>query len=123
MKAILADPAFPRYINEEAVAGYFALSYIPAPLSIVQGVRKLEPGYRILIASKEGVRLSRYWDLEWAPDYGRSEAEFLEELRERLEESVRLHMVSDVPLGAFLSGGVDSSSIVADDEQGAFNAC
>jgi asparagine synthase (glutamine-hydrolysing) len=57
--------------------------------------------------------LHRYWDLEWAPDYSRSEEALAEELRGRLEESVRLHLVSDVPLGAFLSGGVDSSSVVA----------
>jgi asparagine synthase (glutamine-hydrolysing) len=112
LKALLQLPAVERAINWTALGHVFTFLTTPQADSIVQGVRKLEPG-TVLTSSRRGVRLTRYWELEWAPDYGRSEAEFEEELRERLEESVRLHMVSDVPLGAFLSGGIDSSSVVA----------
>ncbi len=112
LKALLALPEVERDLNWTALGHLLAFLTTPQADSIVQGVRKLEPG-TVLIASRRGVRISRYWDLEWAPDHGRSEADFIEGLRERLEESVRLHMVSDVPLGAFLSGGVDSSAVVA----------
>jgi len=112
LKSLLELPEVERTVNWDALGHVFTFLTTPEADSIVQGVRKLEPG-TILTASKQGVRLSRYWRLEWAPDYGRSEAELMEELRARLEESVRLHMVSDVPLGAFLSGGIDSSSVVA----------
>jgi asparagine synthase (glutamine-hydrolysing) len=112
LKAILQLPEVERTINWTALGHLFAFLTTPQAESIVQGVRKLEPG-TVLTASARGVQVSRYWDVEWAPDERRSEAELMEELRERLKESVRLHMVSDVPLGAFLSGGVDSSSVVA----------
>jgi asparagine synthase (glutamine-hydrolysing) len=112
LKALLTLPEVGRVLNCAALGHVFAFLTTPQADSIIQGVHKLEPG-TVLVASRGGVRLSRYWDLEWAPDYGRSEAELVEELRSRLEESVRLHMVSDVPLGAFLSGGVDSSAVVA----------
>jgi asparagine synthase (glutamine-hydrolysing) len=112
LKALLELPEIERKVGDAALGHLFAFLTTPAADSIVEGVRKLEPGM-VLTASAGGVRLSRYWDLEWRPDRGRTEAELLEELRCRLEESVRLHMVSDVPLGAFLSGGVDSSAVVA----------
>ena len=112
LKALLELPEVERVVNPTALGHVLAFLTTPQADSIVQGVHKLEPGM-VLVASRQGVRLSRYWDLEWAPDYGRSEADFVEDLQARLEESVRLHMVSDVPLGAFLSGGIDSSAVVA----------
>jgi asparagine synthase (glutamine-hydrolysing) len=112
VKALLELPEVERALNWTALGHMFTFLTTPRSDSIVQGVRKLEPG-TVLTASARGVRVSRYWELEWAPDYDRSEGDFVEELRERLEESVRLHLVSDVPLGAFLSGGIDSSSVVA----------
>jgi len=112
LKALLELPEIDRTLDWTALGHVFAFLTTPQAQSIVKGVRKLEPGM-VLTASGGGVSLSRYWDLQWAPDHGRGEESFAEELRGRLEESVRLHMVSDVPLGAFLSGGIDSSSVVA----------
>jgi len=112
LKALLELPEVGRALHWPALGHLFAFLTTPQADSIVEGVHKLEPG-TILTASPRGVHVSRYWDLEWAPDHGRSEADFAEELRARLDETVALHMVSDVPLGAFLSGGVDSSAVVA----------
>jgi asparagine synthase (glutamine-hydrolysing) len=112
LKALLELPEIERALNWTALGHMFAFLTTPRAESIVRGVHKLEPG-TVLTASERGVRVSRYWDLKWEPDYARSEAELAAELRGRLEESVRLHLVSDVPLGAFLSGGIDSSSVVA----------
>src|SRR5204862_6388133 len=100
-----------RALNWTALGHMFAFLTTPSAESIVRGVRKLEPA-TVLTARGTGVRLSRYWDLKWEPDYQRSEADFAEELREQLEESVRRHLVSDVPPGSFLSGGIDSTSVV-----------
>jgi asparagine synthase (glutamine-hydrolysing) len=112
LKALLELPEVDRTLNWPALGHVFAFLTTPAADSIVQGVRKLEPGM-VLTASRRGVRVSRYWELEWAPARGRGEDDLAEELRAQLEESVRLHLVSDVPVGAFLSGGVDSSAVVA----------
>src|SRR6266511_2557150 len=88
-------------------------SELKALLQLPDIERKLAPGH-ILVARSDGrLRIEPYWDVTFAPDRDRSEAWFAERLRELLDESVRLHLVSDVPLGAFLSGGIDSSSVVA----------
>jgi asparagine synthase (glutamine-hydrolysing) len=112
MKAILVDPRFTRQIDEEALASYFMLSYIPAPLTIFKGVYKLLPGHTLTI---EGGRVQqrRYWNLAFRPDRTRREADLIDELTSRIDEAVRIRLVSDVPLGAFLSGGIDSSAVVA----------
>ncbi len=81
--------------------------------SIINGIHKLEPGHTLTITDGRGPDVRRYWDLSFEPEHDRSESEVAEELRAALKESVDLHMVSDVPLGAFLSGGMDSSAIVA----------
>jgi asparagine synthase (glutamine-hydrolysing) len=113
LKAILQLAEVERVLNWTALGHLFAFLTTPRAESIVRGVYKLEPGTILTASAAQGVQLHRYWDLEWTPDYSRGEAALAEELRGRLEESVRLHLVSDVPLGAFLSGGVDSSSVVA----------
>lgn len=112
MKAILADPAFPRRIDETALAAYFTLSYIPAPLTIFTGIRKLEPGHT-LIWKDGALTISPYWDIVFSPDLRQGEDTFIPRVLERLEESVRIRLMSEVPLGAFLSGGIDSSTVVA----------
>jgi len=112
MKAILADPDFPRDMDEMALACYFTLSYIPAPLTIFSKIRKLLPGHTITWCDGK-IKFSKYWDLHFAPDRGKDESYFIKGFMEILEESVKGHLISEVPLGAFLSGGVDSSTIVA----------
>ncbi|HVH30694.1 MAG TPA: asparagine synthase (glutamine-hydrolyzing) [bacterium] len=113
LKAILQLPSIDRRLNWRAVQHLFTWSTTPATESILEGIRKLEPGHVLIARHGNAPRLERYWDVRFAPDYGRSEAYFLERLQELLYETVRLHLVSDVPLGAFLSGGIDSSSVVA----------
>jgi asparagine synthase (glutamine-hydrolysing) len=112
MKSILVDPAFDRSIDEEALASYFMFSYVPAPLTIFKGIRKLQPGH-VLTVEGGLVREARYWDLSFKPDRKRSEADFIEEFRHRLNDAVKVRLMSEVPLGAFLSGGIDSSAVVA----------
>jgi asparagine synthase (glutamine-hydrolysing) len=112
MKALLSDPACPRQVDPAALAAYLRLQYVPSPDSILAGVHKLEPGH-LLIVTPEGVTVRRYW----APPSGETLAlsvdEATAELRRLLEESVRLRFMSDVPFGAFLSGGIDSSIVCA----------
>jgi len=112
MKAILTDPRFERRIDDEAFAAYFLLSYIPAPLTIFAGIRKLRPGHTLTI-DRDGIRERQYWDITFKPDRTRREADILDEFTTRFEEAVRVRLISDVPLGAFLSGGIDSSAVVA----------
>jgi asparagine synthase (glutamine-hydrolysing) len=99
-------------MDEHALSDYFSLGYIPAPKTIYRAVRKVMPGH-YLVASESGVRETRYWDLSFAESEQRSEAEWCEMLRNELCEATRVRLMSDVPLGAFLSGGIDSSAVVA----------
>ena len=88
-------------------------STTPPAQSAVEGVRKLEPGHFLTASAEHGVSVRRWWRVRFDPVHGRSEEQWIEMLREALDESVRMHLVSDVPLGAFLSGGIDSSAVVA----------
>lgn len=112
MKAILADFGFPRNMDEMALASYFTLSYIPAPLTIFSKIRKLLPGHTLTWQDGK-IKNNKYWDLQFAPDRGKSENDFIKGFMDIFQESVKSHLISDVPLGAFLSGGVDSSAVVA----------
>ena len=111
LKSLLEHPGVRREVNLEAVDAYLSFGYVPDPLSIFEGVHKLPPGCRLTF---EGGRVSvePYWDFRFEPDASRREEDWLEELRALLEEAVRVRLVADVPLGAFLSGGVDSSAVV-----------
>ncbi len=111
-KALLQHPACPHALDHNALAQYLALDYVPAPDSIFSGMRKLEAAHRLVLRGGHA-RIDRYWELPFEPDPARSEADWADELRTRLEEAVRLRLVSDVPLGVFLSGGIDSSTVVA----------
>ena len=113
LKAILELPEIERTLNWQAVDQLFTFLVTPAAQSIIEGVKKLEPGHVLVAAPDREPRVSKYWDLRFEPDHSRSEAYFVARLRELLEESVDLHLASDVPLGAFLSGGIDSSAVVA----------
>ncbi|WP_119418576.1 XrtA/PEP-CTERM system amidotransferase [Desertibaculum subflavum] len=114
LKALLTLPGLERRIEPRAVEQYFAYGYVPEPLTILRGVFKLEPGHSITLEQgQETVRPKRYWDVRFTQGPAGTEADLRHELIERLSASVRMRMISDVPLGAFLSGGVDSSAIVA----------
>lgn len=112
MKGLLELPNIPREIDLEAIADYFSFLYIPAPKSIFKHIRKVLPGHYIVV-SDAGVRETEYWDINFSETLVRTEKEWCETLLETYCEAVQLRLISDVPLGAFLSGGVDSSSVVA----------
>src|SRR5205823_4703681 len=106
-------PACPTTIDASAIHLYLSLQYIPAPRTIYAGVSKLAAAHSLTWSTQEGVRVQRYWDLRYEPKETIAYEEAKRRLRERLLESVKLRMISDVPLGAFLSGGIDSSIIVS----------
>lgn len=113
IKSLLEDPAVSRAWRPDALDAYLTLLYVPAPDTIYRAVHKLPPAH-VLVADADGIRLSRYWDLEFTGDGDPTrEAEYLEQLDALLRESIALRLISDVPLGAFLSGGIDSSTVVA----------
>ena len=113
IKSILQDRDVARAWSPEAVDAYLALLYVPTPRTIYQHVDKLPPGH-LLVAENGRVSVRQYWDLTFTGDGDPArEEEYLERLDELLTEAVRIRLLSEVPLGAFLSGGVDSSAVVA----------
>jgi asparagine synthase (glutamine-hydrolysing) len=112
IKCLLLHPEVPRDTCPEAIETYLTLGYIPAPLCIFSQIGKLAPGCHLTFA-KGRLDVRPYWDFNYEPAPARPAEEYIEELRYHLEEAVRIRMISDVPLGAFLSGGVDSSTVVA----------
>lgn len=112
MKAILADLTFPRKIDELALTSFFSYSYIPAPLTIFTDIRKLEPGHTITWQDGN-FRKDKFWNLQFYPERRKNESYYTDTFMGLLQEAVDLRMISDVPLGAFLSGGIDSSAVVA----------
>ncbi|MEP7207677.1 MAG: XrtA/PEP-CTERM system amidotransferase [Casimicrobiaceae bacterium] len=114
LKALTAHPQFVREMDVCAIEEYLALGYIPEPRTIYANTYKLPPGHSLTIQRGRPVPAPRaYWDVRFTLDNPISEADAGAELVERLRESVRLRMIAEVPLGAFLSGGVDSSAVVA----------
>jgi asparagine synthase (glutamine-hydrolysing) len=114
LKGLTAHPALPLDLDTQAVEDYFALGYIPEPRSIYRSVRKLPAAHTLSV--RRGARAPTprsYWDVRFTGASRISERDACAELQQRLRESVELRMISDVPLGAFLSGGVDSSAVVA----------
>ena len=110
LKALLYHPDVPRQIDLAALDLFLTLEYIPAPRTIYEDVFKLLPGHRLVVEHGK-VKVTQYWDVPYHP-INQSEAECAEILYGLIKESVRLRLISDVPLGAFLSGGIDSSTIV-----------
>ena len=106
------DPAF-RSLNLAALDQYFALRLIAPPLSMFRGVHKLPPGHYLTIEHGGRPVIRSYWNLSYQPKLEGTDEELTDQLEQHVEESLRLHMVSDVPVGAFLSGGLDSSLLVA----------
>jgi asparagine synthase (glutamine-hydrolysing) len=114
LKSILADPRVPRDVDPTAVEEYMALGYVPDPKTILRAVRKLPPAHLLVWRRRDpAIQPRQYWDLSFAPLATASEQSFAAELSERLREATRIRLMSEVPLGAFLSGGVDSSAVVA----------
>jgi asparagine synthase (glutamine-hydrolysing) len=114
LKALLEHPDLPRELDPLAVEDYFAFGYVPEPRTIFRGVFKLPPGCTLTLRrNRPAPQPVEYWDVPFAPAGAPSDEEASDELIARLRESVKLRMISDVPLGAFLSGGVDSSAVVA----------
>jgi asparagine synthase (glutamine-hydrolysing) len=114
LKTILQSPAFSREMDPRAVEEYFALGYVAEPRTVFRRALKLEPACTLALRRGAPVPQPRkYWDVRFSLDRNLSVEEACEELRRRLTESVKLRLMSEVPLGAFLSGGVDSSAVVA----------
>lgn len=110
IKSLLQDSSIPRQINFTALDKYLTFLYIPAPLTIFEGINKLFPGHTLSL--KDGkIEIKKYWQLDFCSRKD-SEGGYIERIKENLKEVVKLHMISDVPLGALLSGGLDSSTIV-----------
>jgi len=114
LKALRMHPSLPREIDPQAVEDYFAYGYVPEPKTIYKGALKLSPGFRL--TQKVGAPLAvpeQFWDVPFKLHEKMTESDAQGELVERLREAVRIRLVAEVPLGAFLSGGVDSSAVVA----------
>ena len=116
LKAFHQHPLFKKEINPDAVSLFFNYGYIPAPNCIFKHAHKLEPGHILTIRKDEEMNIKSYWS---PMDYVRTTNEYstgatlVDELEEQLKEAVQLRMVSDVPVGIFLSGGIDSSLVAA----------
>ena len=114
LKALRTVPGLARTIDPRAVEDYFAYGYVPEPKTIYQGALKLSPGFMLTIKVGEPVPApQQFWDVPFKPHAPITDKEAEEELIVRLREAVKIRLVAEVPLGAFLSGGVDSSAIVA----------
>ena len=114
LKAICAVKDVKREINIEALYDYLTFLYVPAPKSIFDSIKKLPPGHTVIVTPDGMSEPEEYWDISFAHvDSVTSEQEWCERIIDKLRESVQIRLVSDVPLGAFLSGGVDSSAVVA----------
>jgi asparagine synthase (glutamine-hydrolysing) len=111
--ALLVDERITREVDQAALAEYLQYGYIPSPQTILRGVRKLEPGTTLTWEPSGRCQENRYWELDFEPKLRISYADALAEFEERSLEAVRERLISDVPLGVFLSGGVDSSFILA----------
>ena len=113
IKSILQDREVKREVNFKALHSFLSLNYIPHPDTIYQGIHKLPQGH-ILVCERGKIKIRQYWDIKFIENkINKREEEYAEELREILKESIRLRLLSDVPLGVLLSGGVDSSTITA----------
>ena len=112
IKALLADPSCPREVDIQALSQLFTLRYVPSPRTLFKGIQKLPPGHRMIIQSS-GVHVERYWKSTPHLRTAVNEQELIEEYQELVEDAVRLQMRSDVPVGLFLSSGIDSASLLA----------
>jgi asparagine synthase (glutamine-hydrolysing) len=114
IKAVISHPDVPRRVNRQVIPLYLSYGYVPAPYTIFENIYELPPGHLMKIQDGE-VEIEQYWDVDYesGPDPRLPVEETIERIQELLEEAVRLRLISDVPLGAFLSGGLDSTAVVA----------
>ncbi len=110
--ALLVDPTVATDLDFDALDCYLAYMSIPAPLTIYRGIRKLPPAH-LLVRDRQGARLRRYWSLAYTPKRPIAESDARREFMALFTDAVRKRLLSDVPLGAFLSGGIDSGAVVA----------
>jgi asparagine synthase (glutamine-hydrolysing) len=116
IKALLAHPSIRTELNESVLSEYLAFGYISSEETLFRGIRKLMPGHHMTLRLSSGEitqKIQRYWDAPASPESIGTEEDWIAECRRRLEETVRMRLMSDVPLGMFLSGGLDSSAIAA----------
>ena len=115
IKPILQHPHVQAQANLEALSAFLSLKYVPSPYTMFDGIHALPPGHLLICEPDKGVSVRQYWDLSFNPPQNGSinEESYVEQLERILRETVEMHLVSDVPFGAFLSGGIDSSTIVA----------
>ncbi|MDP3729000.1 MAG: asparagine synthase (glutamine-hydrolyzing) [bacterium] len=111
LKSLLKSPQVKKQINKQALDNYLNLRFVPGPETIIKGIFKLQPGHN-LIVNKKGLKIEKYWALEMNP-INKDKEYFAKELLSVLDDSTKKRMMSDVPIGAYLSGGIDSSSVVA----------
>jgi asparagine synthase (glutamine-hydrolysing) len=112
IKSLIEDPEVPRAVDEQALSNFITLHYVPSPRTMFAGVRKLEPGH-MLVAERGSVRLCKYWELKKQGNFSLNEADAVELVYNELRSSVEERLQSDVPVGALLSGGLDSSGVLA----------
>jgi asparagine synthase (glutamine-hydrolysing) len=111
IKSLLQHPEVARTVDPEALDAYLSFGYVPDPLCIFEGIHKVPPGHYVVV--KDGrATLHEYWDLRFEVVAPRRQEEYVEELLAILDEAVRLRLIADVPVGAFLSGGIDSGTVV-----------
>lgn len=113
IKSILEYPGVTREVDLDAIDLYLTYQYIPAPYTAFKGVQKLPPAHYLVCDSSGTITTRRYWDIDFTKKLDLSGAEWEERILDKLREATRIRMMSDVPLGAFLSGGIDSSAVVA----------
>ncbi len=114
LKAILTQPEYVREPDYEAIHHYLTLQYVPAPLTGFRHIKNLPPAHTLTLSLKtKEVMIEQYWKLSYKTKLRLSEAEWKRRILDKFDEAVKLRMISDVPLGAFLSGGIDSSAVVA----------
>ncbi len=112
MKSLLPVPGLKREIDLEGLSDYFSLLYVPAPKSIFKSIRKVRPGHYVVVSPK-GFYEREYWDINFSQPEEQSEEQWCDQIVHVLRNAVQSRLISEVPLGAFLSGGIDSSSVVA----------
>jgi len=115
IKSITSSPGIDTTLSNDALNSFFAFGYITSDLSIYSNIKKLQPAHYLLLSLKDKpvIEIRKYWEINFEPDHSKTEEHWVEQIEETLSEAVKLHMLADVPVGAFLSGGIDSSAVVA----------